>query len=915
MIARDHNHLFSLYLASFFLKSKFLWSLICLSLFLCGTAWTGAHDCESKQYAVYTDYPGANLGSCDASPAHLDVFVVPEDPPPINPSPWYGFRIDPKPDVGPFELSVVLNYPKDVTHRYVPKLSTNGVDWEAVDPEKVTVLDNGSALFSILIDDEPVYVSAQENLAMDWYTEWFAELQSSWNIAEAQIVGYSHDHRAIEVFETHPTASTHLLFLGRAHPPEVPGAMAMRAFLNDLSSTQLEECSAGPTPTCGFFARHNLVLIPLLNPDGVALGHWRHNSGSVDLNRDWGEFSQPETSAVRSYLDQLDESSTLRLMLDFHSTNRDVLYIQEQGDPIVPENFISDWLDLVRVRAVDQSENDFPGGFEPAERPLTEVGTSKNYFYRTYGVPSITFETGDNSDRSMLPERLSYFSQAMIEFFVNDWSLATQARGTPVCEIVYDRIEPCDDFYCFMIEANKATLVSSVRDGIITSESAPLFAAAILQDSARATIETDLRTSNYAVLEPRLIELAGSAISSLHIGRSRQDLHGTVRRMLARQDWLELLKQVLDLRRGLLTVVAQHHETVVPTYTHGVPAEPTTYAHVLLAYGESFDRITQRFQEGFKRVNQSPYGAGVGNTSGVRLDRRRLANLLGFSEIVENSFDANFVSSLDYAVELASLLKNTALVVNQFVENIHSQQRNPWPWIWIQPLDLSDSKSTSMPQKRNPRDLDRLRTAANDVIAMVDRVTLNVHNVDAGMHDYRMASNVSKMVETGTIMITKFQNLLSQIFISPDRAIQEIDRSFATSAQVTEALVTHTDLSFRDAFEFTAKLVDFGRSSGRTIQELSDDDVSGLYKKLFGDPMNIDVSILRNALDAREMVLNRAGVGGPQPSETTRMLREQEQKLKNTTIWLKQTRASINLADIALQDATFELCVDNKDKN
>lgn len=877
--------------------------------------WPAAPDCESLHYKVYTDYPGANLGSCEASPTHLDVFIVPEDSEVVNPSPWYGFRIDPQPDIGLFELNVVLNYPEDIAHRYVPKLSHNGVEWEPIDPDLVTVLENGSALFSVKVDSDPLFISAQENLATDWYREWFANLQLIWNIDSPEVIGFSHGYRPIEAFETNRSAITHLLFLGRAHPPEVPGAMGMRAFLRELSSIRLEECSVGPSRECGFFARHNLVLVPFLNPDGVIRGHWRHNSGAVDLNRDWGDFSQPETSAVREFLDRLDKTSTLRLMLDFHSTKRDVLYIQEESDPLDPKNFTADWLDLVRVRAIGQKKNDFPAGFEPAERPLTDVGTSKNYFYRTYGVPSITFEIGDNADRGTIPDRMAYFSHALVEFFVNEWSLDTQKRGTSTCRTVYDRREPCDDFYCFMIEANKATLVSSALDGIIAPERVPIFATAILQDSARAALDEQLRTSNYAALEPRLIEIAGSEISALHIGRSRQDLHGTVRRMLARKDWLELLNSVLDLRRDLLKVAAEHQETVIPTYTHGVPAEPTTYAHLLLAYGESFDRITQRFQEGFQRVDQSPYGASVGYTSGVRLDRRRLADLLGFSDIVENSFDANFVSSLDYAVELASILKNTALVINQFVENIHSQQRNPWPWIWIQPIDDSDSRSTSMPQKRNPRDLDRLRTAANDVIAMADRVTLNVHNVDAGMHDYRMASNVSKIVDAGTVMLNKFQNLLNQIFIDPDRAIEEIDRSFATSTQITEALISDTDISFRNAFEFTAELVDLGRSTGKTIQELTDKEISDLFQQHFEDITKLNIAVLRSALGARAMVFNRAGIGGPQPSETSRMLRAQEQRVRDTTTWLQQTKASLNLADIALQDATFELCVDNSVKN
>ncbi len=52
------------------------------------------------------------------------------------------------------------------------------------------------------------------------------------------------------------------------------------------------------TEGCYWFEEHNFLILPLLNPDGMALGHWRHNLGSVDLNRDWGIFGQPETTAV-----------------------------------------------------------------------------------------------------------------------------------------------------------------------------------------------------------------------------------------------------------------------------------------------------------------------------------------------------------------------------------------------------------------------------------------------------------------------------------------------------------------------------------------------------------------------------------------------------------------------------------------
>ena len=67
-------------------------------------------------------------------------------------------------------------------------------------------------------------------------------------------------------------------------------------------------------------------MIPNMNPDGVEHGFWRHNMGGIDLNRDWGPFTQPETVLVRDQLDRFVQTGSpqLSLFLDFHSTDRDV---------------------------------------------------------------------------------------------------------------------------------------------------------------------------------------------------------------------------------------------------------------------------------------------------------------------------------------------------------------------------------------------------------------------------------------------------------------------------------------------------------------------------------------------------------------------------------------------------------------
>lgn len=87
-----------------------------------------------------------------------------------------------------------------------------------------------------------------------------------------------------------------ILILSRQHPPEVTGYLAMQSFVETI-------CGEGDTAT-KFREVYNTYVIPNLNPDGVDNGHWRHNSGGVDLNRDWEDFNQPELQAVKRFIEK-----------------------------------------------------------------------------------------------------------------------------------------------------------------------------------------------------------------------------------------------------------------------------------------------------------------------------------------------------------------------------------------------------------------------------------------------------------------------------------------------------------------------------------------------------------------------------------------------------------------------------------
>src|SRR5690606_25936602 len=123
----------------------------------------------------------------------------------------------------------------------------------------------------------------------------------------------------------------------RQHPPEVTGHYALEAFVERLLGRD--------TAASHFREKFHVYVIPLLNPDGVDEGFWRHNHGGVDLNRDWAAFNQPESRAVRDYLaSQLTGDHQLYFAIDFHSTHDDIYYTVDPNRAGNLPGFVPRWL-------------------------------------------------------------------------------------------------------------------------------------------------------------------------------------------------------------------------------------------------------------------------------------------------------------------------------------------------------------------------------------------------------------------------------------------------------------------------------------------------------------------------------------------------------------------------------------------
>lgn len=370
---------------------------------------TNNRQIEVQQKMQYIDdgvaadnlYDGARLNGFEKVSDSIFQAVIKAENYPVNESPWYSFRIS---SSSPRTIYLKLKYIK-ANHRYIPKLSMDGVKWTVVDTSlvKVDTSDN-SAIFKLDLTPSSIYVSAQE-IINSFDTEiWINSLKKSELTSEFLSIGETplgKDIRYFRIGKGNSKGKKVVILTGRLHPPEISGFKAFQAFVEKVLQTNAYSAD--------FFSKYDIWVFPCLNPDGVDLGHWRHNFNGVDLNRDWAYYRQPETDMITGFIVDRAKKNKNRIMLslDFHSTSEDIYYVFDDKFNSRLKNFTRQW-----TEEIDRGVFPFKTLFspEPMGKPY-----SKTWFYKQFRAESITYEVGDETDRSIITKKAETGAVSMMK--------------------------------------------------------------------------------------------------------------------------------------------------------------------------------------------------------------------------------------------------------------------------------------------------------------------------------------------------------------------------------------------------------------------------------------------------------------------------------------------------------------------
>lgn len=353
------------------------------------------------------DFAGARMnGLALTGDTVLTVLITPENTP-VNSSPWYAFKL--RADTLK-NIRLVITYSEGYAHRYYPKISSDGIHWQKVDTteytiDSVSVSQNKELLFCsfrLTLGKDTTWIAAQPLITSDSIYRWVDKLAEK-PFVTVEEIGKSAENRPIRLMNIgNPESKNLVMVLSRQHPPEVTGWLAMKYFVETLC----RENQAAEK----FREDFRVLVVPLANPDGVDNGHWRHNAHGIDLNRDWEDFNQPETQAIKNFvMQEADEGGKFIFAVDFHSTQEDIYYTI---DPKLEGNMPG----LV-PRLIEAVAAQIPG-YEPNIRPNAQDEpriSSTSFFFYTLGAESVTFEIGDNTPVERIALKGKLAAQKLME--------------------------------------------------------------------------------------------------------------------------------------------------------------------------------------------------------------------------------------------------------------------------------------------------------------------------------------------------------------------------------------------------------------------------------------------------------------------------------------------------------------------
>ncbi len=374
----------------------------------------------------------------------------------------------------------------------------------------------------------------------------------------------------------------------------------------------------------------------------------------------------------------------------------------------------------------------------------------------------------------------------------------------------------------------------------------------------------------HMAVEEAVLAVTGPEVGgNLHIAKSRNDQVTTAIRMQLRNELLGIMLQIVDMQQSLIETAGKHTETIILEYTHLQPAQPVTFAHYLLSQVDALGRDLQRLISVYERVNLCPLGACALATTSFPINRKRTAELLGFSVVLENSIDA--VGSRDFILETQAALALLAVNLSRLAEDLII-----WSSAEFNMVELPDeftSTSSIMPQKKNPEVLEVIRARASYALGDFVAATATVKSLPTTYNlDFQeITPKLWASTDNLSASLSIFAKLIPNIKVSCD-VESKAAAGFVGATELANILVRKYNVAFRTSHKIVGALVKALIDSKKTLLDATPELLQKVAMETAGIQLTVTGEDIVSCANLRKLVETYKVLGGPSPAEVERAI-------------------------------------------
>ena len=371
-------------------------------------------------------------------------------------------------------------------------------------------------------------------------------------------------------------------------------------------------------------------------------------------------------------------------------------------------------------------------------------------------------------------------------------------------------------------------------------------------------------------IEKRLFAIIGTDAGYLHIARSRNDQIITDFKLWIKKSSKQVIKNLNDLIKSFIKKSESNIQTIMPGFTHLKNAQPISFAHYLLAYVEMFKRDQKRFVSNIDYLDECPLGVSALAGTSYNIDRNFTSKKLGFKKPTDNSIDT--VSDRDFALDFLSSASICAMHISRLAEELIIWNSDIFKLIKFDDKMLTGS--SIMPQKKNPDPAELIRGRAGKNFGQLQAMLTIMKGLPLSyykdMQEDKILVFESYDILIESILITN--ELIKNLKPNKQRMFSLSNEGYTTATDFADYLVQNKNLSFREAYKISAKLVNYAEKKKKKLDELDFTEV----KKVKSD---LDKNVMK-VFDVKNSVNLKSSYGGTSMKNIRKMISKLKGKFK-----------------------------------